>query len=220
MREFVLSNDFDDIDYIIENDAMYLDNKSIQKLTSEPLSTIKRKSKEVLEEYKEYYDFSSNMSLSLYIDKKTGGRPKRFYIHHIVGDVLHRLKSPKTMRFRIWANDKTFKKPEQTKSLEQDARKTIQHLKNKVWEETSLAFEAKSKKEFNEHMDLADKYAMDANKRELQLNNAINCNKRLKRESELNRQGILTESGNEKVFIPTNQTRLTDFNNSKNDFLK
>ncbi len=103
---------------------------------------------------------------------------------------------------------------EPTKSLEKDVREIIQQLKTKVWEEATLAFEAKTKQEFNEHMDLADKYAMDVNKRELQLKNVINCNKRLKRESELNRHGILTESGNAKVFIPTNQTRLTDFSNN------
>lgn len=214
MKELIMGNDFDDINYIIENDALYLDVETIITLSDSPKSTVKDNVKQVLEEYQTYSDFSRDFGLSLYIEKKTGGRPRRFYIHYIIGDVLHRLKSPKAFEFRIWANEKTFRKPEQPKSLEKDVREIIQHLKNKVWKEATLAFEAKTKQEFNDHMDLADKYAMDANKRERQLRNVINCNKRLKRESELNIQGVLTESGKDRVFIPTSQSRLTDFSNN------
>lgn len=214
MKELIVNNDFDDIDYIIEKDALYFDVKTIALLGDSNEETVRRNCNEVYEEYMENVDFSTNMWKSLYIEKKTGGRPKKLYIHYIAGDVLHRLKSPKAIKFRIWANEKTFRKPEQPTSLGRDVREIIQHLKTKVWEETTLAFEAKTKQEFNEHMDLADKYAMDANKRERQLRNAINCNKRLKRESELNRHGVLTESGNDRVFIPTSQSRLTDFSNN------
>lgn len=210
MKELIPNNNFDGIEYIIENDVLYFDVKSIALLSETNKRTVARHCNEVLEEY---VNFDKNVKI-LYIDKKTGSRPRRFYSHYIVGDVLHRLKSPRAIEFRIWANEKTFRTPEQPKSLEQGVRKTIQYLRNKTWEEATLAFEAKTTQDFNEHMDLADKYAMDANKRERQLKNAINCNKRLKRESELNRQGVLTESGNEKVFIPTTQSRLTDFSNN------
>ena len=210
MKELILNNNFDDIEYIIENDTLYLDTKNIALLGDSNERTVYRHCKTVLDEYLTIDNFDNR----LYITKKVGKTQKKFYSHYIVGDVLHRLKSPQAIKFRIWANEKTFRKPEQQKSLEQDIRKTIQYLKNKVWKEATLAFEAKTTQEFNEHMDLADKYAMDANKRERQLRNAINCNKRLERESELNRQGVLTESGNDRVFIPTTQSRLTDFSNN------
>lgn len=214
MKELILNNNFDDIKYIIENDTLYLDDKSIASLSRANERTVRRNCKEVLKEYEEYMDFRPNMTKSLYIEKSTGGRPRRFYSHYIVGDVLHRLKSPRAIEFRIWANEKTFRKPEQPKSLEQDARKTIKYLRNKELEEATLAFEAETTQDFNKHKDLADKYAMDANKRKHQLKNIINCNKRLERELELNRHGVLTESGNDKVFIPTSQSRLTDFSNN------
>ena len=214
MKELILNNNFDGIEYIIENGVMYLPVESIALLGDANEETVRRNCKEVLEEYIEYSDFSTNMWKSLYIEKSTGGRPKKFYSHYIVGDVLHRLKSPRAIEFRIWANEKTFKKPEQPKTLEQKAKQTISYLRNKVYQETKLAFEAKTNQEFIEHMDLADKYAIDANKRDHQLKNSINCDKRLEKELELNRQGVLTESGNNKVFIPQNQSRLTDFNNN------
>lgn len=150
-------------------------------------------------------------------------RPVDFKSFDFFTYVAYTSNKPEAVQMRNWIvkaldeqfnQDVGFTQPEQPKSLEQDVRKTIQYLRNKTWEETTLAFEAGTKREFNEHMDLADKYAMDANKRERQLRNAINCNKRLKRESELNIQGVLTESGKEKVFIPTTQSRLTDFSNN------
>ena len=112
MKELILNNNFDDIDYIIENDTLYFDDKSIASLSGANERTVRRNCKEVLEEYEAYIDFRTNMTKSLYIDKSTGGRPRRYYSHYIAGDVLHRLKSPRAIEFRIWANEKTFRKPE------------------------------------------------------------------------------------------------------------
>ena len=214
MKELILNNNFDDINYVIENDALYFDVKTIALLGDSNEETVRRNCIEVYEEYMENADFSTNMWKTLYIEKKTGGRPRKLYIHYIAGDVLHRLKSPRAIKFRIWANEKTFRKPEQQKLIEQETREIIQYLKNKEGEEATLAFEAKTKQDFIKHRDLADKYAMDVYKRECQLRNMINCNKRLERDLELNRHGVLTESGNNRVFIPTKQSRLTDFSNN------
>ena len=112
MKELIQNNNFDNIKYIIENDTLYLDVESIHDLSGAPVSTIKDNCKQVLEEYLAYSNFSRNFGLSLYIEKSTGGRPRRFYSHYIVGDVLHRLKSPQAIKFRIWANEKTFRTPE------------------------------------------------------------------------------------------------------------
>lgn len=111
MKELILNNNFDDVEYTIENNVLYLDDKSIALLGDSNERTVRRNCKEVLEEYMEHLDFRSNMTKSLYIDKKTGGRPRRLYSHYIAGDVLHRLKSPKAIEFRIWANEKTFRQP-------------------------------------------------------------------------------------------------------------
>lgn len=210
MKKLILNNNFDDVEYIIENDTLYFDIKTVACLSDANEETVRRNCKEVLGEYMEHVDFTTNMWKSLYIEKKTGGRPKRFYIHYIVGDVLHRLKSPKAIKFRIWANDKTFRQP--VLSLEQEAKETIKILDCKVWEHTKNAFESSTKEEFNYHMDLADKYSMDSMKRRFQLRNELNCSRRLRRELEMNQKGLLTESGENRVFIPDNQSTLFEFN--------
>ena len=66
---------------------------------------------------------------TLYIEKKTGGRPRKLYIHYIA-DVLHRLKSPRAIKFRIlWANEKHSENQSNQKLIEQETRETIPVLK-------------------------------------------------------------------------------------------
>ena len=77
MKELILNNNFDGIEYIIENGVMYLPVESIALLGDANEETVRRNCKEVLEEYIEYSDFSTNMWKSLYIEKSTGGRPKK-----------------------------------------------------------------------------------------------------------------------------------------------
>jgi hypothetical protein len=173
---------------------------------------------------RQYRDFKSNeKNLFITLNVFNSSRPVAFHPFSALTYVAYRSTSPEAIEYRDYLEvalnekfnkDNGFKKTEQQKPLEKNVREIIQYLKNKVWEEATLAFEAKTTQDFNNHMDLADKYAMDVNKRERQLRNAINCNKRLEKESELNRQGVLTESGNDKVFIPTTQSRLTDFSNN------
>lgn len=201
----IINNNFEGIEYIIENGGLYFDVGSIACLSDANEETVRRNCKEVLGEYMEQVDFSTNMWKSLYIEKKTGGRPKRFYIHYIVGDVLHRLKSPRAIKFRIWANDKTFK---QTNSLEVEAKNIITYLQNKVIHHTTEAFKLMPNKKFQYHLDKANKYTIELRKRQLQLNNINNCNKRLRNELQLNKRGILTETTNKQVFLPETQTRL------------
>lgn len=207
----LLNNEFENLDFILEDNAVYFDSKNIALMSGVSERTVRRNCNALVEEYLPYPDLWTNLSKSLYFEKTGKGRPRRFYSHLVVFDFLHRANSPNAMKFRVWANNKTLRKSEQTKSLEQDAHETIQHLKEKAREEEQLALDSKTKKEFNIHMDLSDKYLMDAKKREEQLKNENNCRNRLRDELELNKRGILTESTDKPVFLPKDQTTLFDY---------
>ena len=213
MKELILNVDenFNGVEYIIRDDNLYLDVNAIHRLTDSPLSTIGFHCKKVLEEYEEHFAIFPTSWKNLYIDEYTGRRPKRFYIHHIVGDVLHRLKSPKAFEFRFWANDKTFKKPEQSQIPMEETIEVIEWLEEKIHEETKLALNAKTNKDFEMHVDSACKYKLEAKKCRFQLENVENCIGKYLEHIESIKQGKLTESDDRRVFLPKIQTTLLDY---------
>ena len=165
--------------------------------------------------FKELNNNRKNLSVNLKV--LNSKKPVEFKSFDFLTYVTYRSNKEKAVQMRNYIVDalnEKFNKDigfKQEKSLEQKAMETIKYLENKVWEETKKAFESQKHEDFIHHMDLADKYAMDSQKRRYQLRNELNCSKRLKKECELNLKGLLTESCELQVFLPSNQSTLIDF---------
>ena len=205
MKDLILNNNFDDIDFIIENDALYLDVKTIALLGDSNEETVRRNCNEVYKEYVENADFSTNMWKSLYIEKKTGGRPRKLYIHYIAGDVLHRLKSPRAIKFRIWANEKTFRTPEQPKSIEPSRKDKIllkakkQQAKIKTVTDAlyvELNFRNPSHKRAKEILKRLEELKPEELRLKRQIQNIENCFGSLNRETSARSQSRLLDFDN------------------------
>ena len=185
-KEYVVVDLDNDISFVHNNKTgkNYFNQNAISRITDLTQGRISQS----IQRYNADMEDITNSNILLNVSNSR--IPVKFYDFDVVTYIVYRSNNLKAIQMRKYISDSIdekfnrdagFTKPEQLNSLEKDVRKIIQHLKTKVWEETTLAFEAKTNQEFNDHMDLADKYAMDANKRERQLKNAINCNKRLEK---------------------------------------
>lgn len=211
--KYVVVNINDNICCVHDNNSgnNYFSNKMIAKCTG-----LGERSVEIhWRNFKELNSNRKNLSVSLKV--LNSDKPVEFKSFDFLTYVTYRSNKSEAILMRNYivdALDDKFNKDagfNQSKSLEQEAMETIHYLEKKVWEETKNAFESQTKEDFIRHMDLADKYAMDSQKRRFQLRNELNCKKRLKRECELNLKGFLTESCDLQVFLPDNQSTLIEF---------
>ena len=212
-KNYVIVNIDDDICCVHDNNDgnNYFSNKMIAKCVG-----LGERSVEIhWSNFKELNSNRKNLSVSLKV--LNSDKPVEFKSFDFLTYVTYRSNKEKAVQMRNYIVDalnEKFNKDigfKQEKSLEQEAMETIKYLENKVWEETKKAFESRKHQDFIRHMDLADKYAMDSQKRRYQLRNELNCSKRLKKECELNLKGFLTESCELQVFLPDNQSTLIDF---------
>ena len=194
-----------------KNNKNFFSNKIIAQACGTNESNVRRY-------WKNFKDKRTNVSKShVSIMIVNSDKPVDFKGFDFFNYVSNRVNTKEALQMQEYianAIDEKFNKDigfKQPKSLEQEAMRTIKYLENKVWEETKKAFESQKHEDFIHHMDLADKYAMDSQKRRYQLRNELNCSKRLKKECELNLKGFLTESCELQVFIPDNQSTLIDF---------
>lgn len=166
----------------------------------------------------QYETFKSNIqNMYIALDVFNSNKPVNFYSFDCLTYVSFRSNKTEAIQMREYINsqlnrmfnhDVGFNQP---KSLNQEAKEVIKQLQNKVIYHTTEAFKLMPKQNFQCHVDKANKYSIELHKRQLQLNNINNCNKRLKNELQLNKRGILTETGNKRVFLPETQTRLIDY---------
>lgn len=167
--------------------------------------------------YKAEISNITNCNIALNVLNST--KPVLFYDFDVVTYVVYRSNKTEAIQMRNYISnsidekfnrDVGFNSP--VVSLKQEEKEVFKYLHDKITYHTQKAFELLPNKDFNYHMDKADKYGMELRKRQLQLDNLNNCKKRYVRELGMNKKGLLTESGENRVFIPDGQSTLIEFN--------